>query len=265
MDSRNKFILSIGVNRLLLVMIKRVKNQIMKQVLSFVVAAVMVCSLTSCEKVVGDGPVIIETRNVREFSELEFGVPGELRFIESDNQELIIEAQRNIAEIIDTYVSGNELRIKVRDSKNIKTSEPIRITVKGPGVRSFSVNGSGTMTLDDITTTDNLRLKVNGSGKLIAENIEGSDLEARISGSGSIEVLEGSVDHEDVNISGSGNVNVLNVDAKKASTQTSGSGNIRLNVSDELDVRISGSGDVFYKGSPAVNVSISGSGRLIKL
>lgn len=216
----------------------------MKYFISFATAVIVICSLSSCEKVVGDGPVITETRTVREFTELEFGVPGELEFIESEQQQIIIEAQRNIADVIQTYVSGNELRIKVKDSKIIRTSEPVRIIVQAPSVHSFAVSGPG---------------------KIIAGAVHGTELKARISGSGSIEVLEGSVDREEINISGSGNVDVVNVEARSASTQTSGSGNIRINATDELDVRISGSGDVYYKGSPIVDVSVSGSGRLVRL
>jgi hypothetical protein len=244
---------------------RHLKNKKMKYLIIIAIAAIALLSLASCEKVVGDGPLITETRTVREFTELEFGVPGELEFIESEEQHIIIEAQRNIADVIETYVTGNELRIKVKDSKTIRTSQPIRIIVKAPGVRGFSVSGSGTMTIDNIQHSEMTRLKLSGSGKIVAQKLESTNLEARISGSGRIEVLEGNVEHEDINISGSGNVDLLEVEAKKASTQTSGSGNIRINVSDELDVRISGSGDVFYKGSPVVNVSVSGSGRLIRL
>lgn len=237
----------------------------MKHLISFAIAASALLSLASCEKVVGDGPIITETRAVREFSELEFGVPGELEFIESDQQEITVEAQRNIAEVIETYVTGNELRIKVWDGKRIRTSEPVRIIVKAPAVHAFAVSGPGSMTIDSIQHSGTTRLRLSGSGKIIAQKLESASLEARISGSGSIEVWEGIVEHEDINISGSGDVDLVEVEATKASTQTSGSGNIRINVSDELDVRISGSGDVFYKGAPVVNVSVSGSGRLIRL
>jgi len=237
----------------------------MKLLIAFAIAVLVLFSLTSCEKVIGDGPVVTETRTVSEFTELEFGVPGELEFIESDEQEVIIEAQRNIADVIETYVTGNELRIKVKDSKRIRTSERIKITVKAPGVHSFAVSGEGSMTIDNIHSSEMSRLKLSGSGKIVAYKLESSGLEARISGSGSIEVMMGTVENEDINISGSGDINLVEVAATKASTQTSGSGNIRLNVSGELDVRISGSGDVYYKGTPKVNVSVSGSGRLIRL
>lgn len=237
----------------------------MKYLFVIAITAFVLLSITGCQKVVGDGPIVSETRVVREFTELEFGVPGELEFIESEHQEVVIEAQRNIADVIETYVTGNELRIKVRDGKNIRTSEPVRIVVKAPNVHSFAVSGSGIMRIDNIQQSHMVRLKLSGSGNMIAERLESANLEARISGSGRIEVLEGLVEHEDIAISGSGDVDLVAVEAKKASTQTSGSGNIRLNVSDELEVRISGSGDVFYKGSPVVNVSVSGSGRLVKL
>src|SRR6476620_9860046 len=174
----------------------------MKHLVLFAIAACVLLSLASCEKVVGDGPIVTETRSVRDFSELEFGVPGELRFVEADHPQIVIEAQRNIADVIETYVSGNELRIKVKDSKNIRPSETVRIIVQAPGVHAFAVSGSGTMTIDNISQSDLSRLKLCGSGKIVAKRLQSETLETRISGSGSIEVLGGSVDHEDVNISG---------------------------------------------------------------
>jgi hypothetical protein len=222
-------------------------------------------SFFSCRRIIGEGPVISETRSTREFSEIDFGVPADLTFIKSDETEIEIEAQRNIIDVIETYVSGDELNIKVRDGRNIHSHEQIRITIKAPSVSGFAVSGSGAMQIIGGVEGDHTKLHVSGSGKILADDINASSLEARISGSGSIDILDGIADHLDLNISGSGDINLLPVLAKTATTQTSGSGNMHVNVSDNLDVHISGSGDVFYEGNPEVNVSVSGSGRLIKV
>lgn len=238
----------------------------MKKFTSFaVLAAILLFTLNSCTKVIGDGPVVTETRVVRDFSEIDFGVPGDMVFEESDDNEIEIQAQRNIIEVIETYISGDELKIRVRDGKNIRSSEDIRIVVRAKGIHSLALSGSGKLTVDQDFAPLHAKLRVSGSGKIQMKSINCNDLEARISGSGSIEVNDGVVDHEDISISGSGDVYLQPVIAKRATTQTSGSGNIRLHVTDEVDVRISGSGDVFYEGNPVVNVSVSGSGRLVKL
>lgn len=237
----------------------------MKRFYLWLTAGIVLMSLNSCEKVVGDGPIATETRTAPAFTEIEFEVPGDLVFIEDPEREIIIEAQQNIIDVIETYVSGNELNVKVKDNTNIKTSKRINITVKGPGVRSLKLSGSGNLTVPGTFSANDARLRISGSGTMMVNNLDAINLEASISGSGNIDVVEGVADNEDLNISGSGDMNLLGVSAKKVSTETSGSGTIKVNVSEELDTRISGSGDVYYKGAPAVNVSISGSGRIIKL
>lgn len=236
-----------------------------KKITIAILASVVFFSLGSCRRIIGEGPVVSETRSTREFSTIDFGVPADMTFIKSDVTEIEIEAQRNIIDVIETYVSGDELNIKVRDGRNIHSHEQIRITVKAPSVHGFAVSGSGALQITGGAEGDDVTLRVSGSGKILGDEIHASTLQAKISGSGSIDALAGSADHLDLTISGSGDINLLPVLAKTANTQTSGSGNMHVNVADNLDVHISGSGDVFYEGEPEVNVSISGSGRLIKV
>jgi hypothetical protein len=235
-----------------------------KKITIAIFASVILLSLGSCRRIIGEGPVVSETRSTRDFSAIEFGVPADMTYIKSDITEIEIEAQRNIIDVIETYVSGNELNIKVRDGRNIHSHEQIRITVKAPSVHGFAVSGSGALQIIGGIDGDDAKLRVSGSGKILADEINASNVEAKISGSGSIDALGGNADHLDLTISGSGDINLLPLIAKTANTQTSGSGNMHVNVTDDLDVHISGSGDVFYRGNPEVNVKISGSGRLIK-
>jgi hypothetical protein len=237
----------------------------MKKFTAIVLVATLVFGIQSCTKVIGDGPVVSETRVTREFSQIEFSVPGEMTYVESNEPEIEIKAQRNIIDVIETYVSGDELRIRVRHGKSIRSSEDIRIIVKGPGVRSLFLSGSGRLTVNEDFNPDDANLFVSGSGRIRLKSLNSESLEAHVSGSGSIEIEHGSVERESIAVSGSGDVRVQPVVARRASTHTSGSGNIYLHATEELEVRISGSGDVFYEGTPRTNVSVSGSGRLVKL
>lgn len=237
----------------------------MKRIYLMLMIGTAFISLNSCKKVTGDGPIVSEERTVSNFSEIEFEVPGDIIFIDAPEREITIAAQRNIINVIETYVTGNELKVKVRDNTNIGTTKGITITVKGPGVRSLKLSGSGSLSVPGTFAADDAKLRISGSGTMMVSRIQALKLEARISGSGNIDVLEGTVENEDLNISGSGNLDLAGVTAKKASTQTSGSGTMKVNVTDELEVRISGSGDVYYLGSPTMDVDISGSGKIRKL
>lgn len=237
----------------------------MKKLSIVLLIAAVAAGLQSCHKIVGEGPVITESRNAGNFTSIEYAVPADLSFIPSDHNEITIEAQQNIINVIETFVSGDELKIRVRNSVMLHSSERIRVTVKSATVSGLSVNGSGDLSIVPQFAPASLRLKVNGSGSIRAENINTGTLSANISGSGKIEINNGNADRADVAISGSGKVDMLGLRAATASTETSGSGTTRLHVKDQLDVRISGSGDVFYKGSPAVSTHISGSGSVIRL
>lgn len=237
----------------------------MKRIYLMLLAGVALLSFNSCKKVVGDGPVITETRTASTFNEIEFEVPGDVVYIDADEREIVIEAQRNIINVIETYVTGNELKVKIKENTNIGSSKGIHITVKGPGVRSLKLSGSGNLSVPGTFSASDAKLRIAGSGKMIVNKIQADYLDASISGSGNIDVLEGVADEEDLNISGSGNLDLVNVTARKAYTQTSGSGTMKVNVTDLLRTKISGSGDVFYRGTPDVNIEISGSGKIIKL
>ncbi len=241
------------------------KRLVLRNCLALLMLATVLFSLPSCRKVTGKGPVVKETRALGNFSEVSFEIGSELRFVPSDNHEVVIEAQRNIIEVIETNISENELRIKVRNGTSLRSNEDIRITVRGPAVSSFTVNGSGNLEASKISSPGEATIRVNGSGSVRIDEIDSDGLSVRISGSGKIRVLSGAVNNEEVSISGSGDVDLASVQARTASTETSGSGTIRLQVSDALNVKISGSGSVYYKGNPSVNTNISGSGTVVRL
>ncbi|MEP7258032.1 MAG: head GIN domain-containing protein [Flavitalea sp.] len=237
----------------------------MKKFSIIFLSALALISLNSCRKIVGEGPVVTESRNTSDFTGIHYSVPGQLVYEPGDVFSIKIDAQQNILNVIETYVSNHELRIKVRDNTIIRSGEDIRVTVTAPPVTALEVSGSGTIHVLQHYAPESVKLQVSGSGKILLNSLETGHVKTKISGSGQVQALNGSATHEDISISGSGQLDFLNVMAIKAVTHTSGSGTIKLGVSDELDTHISGSGTVYYKGEPIITSSISGSGRLVKL
>lgn len=216
----------------------------------------------SCKKVVGEGPVVTETRPVGNFSAIRLAVSGELYYTHSPDYQLTISAQQNILNVIETRIDNNELVIYFRDNVNVKSHEPIVVNVSGPMINGLTISGSGNIHADS-TETDNMKLAMSGSGNISLSKLSATSLTADISGSGNINVSSGMVNGEHLNISGSGGIDVRNLAAQNATTVTSGSGEMHVNVSKSLDVTISGSGSVYYSGTPVVNTHISGSGKVI--
>ena len=235
----------------------------MKNLIIVLLAVLGIGSFTSCEKVVGEGPVVTETRSVTGFKSVSVSISGKVNYKIDPVYKVEIQAQQNILDILQTNKVGNELVIKFQDGKRVKAHEEILVTIGAPFAEGINLSGSAEFNLVNSLSASNLNLRISGSGNINIVQAELTDkLTATISGSGNIAVSTGTVKNESFKISGSGNINAGNVMAEKATTMISGSGNIQVSPSQSLDATISGSGSVYYHGNPIITTHISGSGKV---
>lgn len=229
--------------------------------------AVLLCIVsTSCEKVVGKGPVVVEDRHTATFDGLVVEVPADAYFNQDSVFKVELHAQENILDEIETTVINNSLRIRFRHSNTrISSNEGITIYVSGPNVRSLAVDGSGYLQATAPITPANLSLQVEGSGSIRINNVTTTEINAGIEGSGSINVTSGTANVARARISGSGFMDLSGVMVKDADASISGSGNIKVFATETLKANISGSGTIFYKGTPTISTKVSGSGTVIHM
>lgn len=236
----------------------------MKKIALALLFAIIITGFYSCHKVVGYGPVITEKRATTHFTSINFGVPGDLYFTQDSMYKIEIQGQENIIREIQTYIVGDELKIRVNDHTHLRSGEDIRINITAPSVTGLTLSGSGNIRILQPYQTPAAKFVISGSGSLTITKLETAGIDAEVNGSGELFVLEGITKHEDLDISGSGRIDLAGVVAKTARTEIKGSGSMKLHVSDELSNKISGSGTVYYKGNPVVNTIISGSGRVVR-
>ncbi|MGV3657469.1 MAG: head GIN domain-containing protein [Chitinophagaceae bacterium] len=231
--------------------------------LSFALLAVMAVVFTACEKLVGEGPVRTETRNISNFKGVDLRMNAKVYFTQAPAYSVEVKAQDNILGYLITNVEGGNLVIRLRNDVRLGRHEDIIVNVSGPDLESLRISGSGDIRTPNLIDADNgLEMDISGSGNIEMVDLVAPELDANISGSGDISIETGVVPAEKLKISGSGNINLANVLARQVQTTTSGSGNTRVNASEQLKVTISGSGNVFYKGQPTIDLSVSGSGKL---
>lgn len=207
--------------------------------------------------------VVKETRDVRNFTKVSFGVSGNLYIKLGSEFRVEIEGDRRVLNEIATEVSGGRLIIKQENWRFNFKDERVTINITMPEIEGLSVSGSGRAEIMDAVNSDDLNLSVSGSGKLITRGMEVDDLSCRISGSGDI-LLEGNgtIDRATIAISGSGGFQGESIEIDHLKISISGSGNCYCKVGDSLDASISGSGNVTYLGDPRVNARVSGSGHV---
>src|SRR4051794_26498418 len=238
----------------------------MKQLKVLAFVALATVFLTSCDKtVVGEGPITTTDRAVTQFSVIDVSVPAEIYYYTGTEYKVQIQAQQNIANLIESNVSGSTLQLRFdRNNVNIK-SGGVRINVTSPNVNSIRISGSGNLYAPVRIEADHFQLSLSGSCGAEIDSLVANSFASSISGSGHIKVQQGSAHDVQVEISGSGNVDMLGVTAANVTTHSSGSGTIKVTATNKLDAHISGSGRVYYKGSPEISTEISGSGGVSKV
>jgi hypothetical protein len=205
-----------------------------------------------------------ETRNVKGFTKVSFGVSGDLFIKIGPEFGLTIEGDKSDLNEIETVVSGDRLVIKKENWRfSLRNDERVIITLTMPELEGVGVSGSGKAEIMDPVEADRLSLNVSGSGKLITDDLSVDNLDCGISGSGDIILGSGgSVDQGEISISGSGGFSGEGVEIDHLVVSISGSGNCRCKSGDSLDAHVSGSGNVTYIGNPKVNARVSGSGHV---
>jgi hypothetical protein len=238
----------------------------MKQLTFMLLSAIMSLIFLSCGKVVGEGPVVSETRNETGFNGVAISVPADVIYTQAPTYKVELRAQRNILDLIESPVVNGELRLRFKRNLNLRSFDRVLIYISSPDMYSLSMSGSRKIEVPGSIVTTRMRLAVSGSGDISVDSLISTDnIEAVISGSGDITVRKGSSVRANVLVSGSGTANMEGVVTNDVDANISGSGSVRVNALQTLNARISGSGNVYYRGTPSITSDVSGSGKLIRL
>jgi len=204
-----------------------------------------------------------ETRNLKGFSRISFGISGDLTIKIGPEFSVVLEGNRNDIDNIVTDISDGRLMIK-QESWRFNQREKVNVFITMPQLEGLGVSGSGKAEiLDPVRDADELNLSVSGSGKLVTAELVVDELQCNISGSGDILIGSGgNADRAEISISGSGGYRGEDFEIDNLNISVSGSGSCYCKVGDSLEARISGSGNITYTGDPKIDAHVSGSGRV---
>ena len=177
-----------------------------------------------------------------------------------------VEASEEAFQQMTVYVKDSELRIRPTVKKPKMSFKEIKVFVTSPTIKSIEIAGSGVFAASNkINVTDDLRMEIAGSGKMLLADVTCKDSNMEIAGSGNIEV--GNIAARDVRaeIAGSGDINLATMTCNKFHIEIAGSGNVTSDniTSDDVHAEIAGSGDVTLKGKVKHHTKdIAGSGKV---
>jgi hypothetical protein len=186
----------------------------------------------------GSGKRELQKRNVAQFSSISAEGAFTIEVTCQKDPSLEVEGDDNVLEFVTADVSGNVLRLK--NTKNYSTNEPVKFRISVPNLEGFSVNGAGRIEIKNMNN-DKFEIDTNGAPNIVV--------------SGNTKVI-------DVGANGAGKIDAHNLHASRGVVDSKGVATVDLDVADQLDVTISGPAKVTYKGDPVVNKTIHGPGKI---
>jgi hypothetical protein len=238
----------------------------MKNLLVLLFAFTAVGGYAQQEKIIGNGNLQKETRDVRSFTGVLVSVNVNVNLSYGDQKDITVEADENVLPYIETTVENGNLIVKTRNKVSINSKHKIVVHASMKQVERLRVSGSGNITGNgDFSNDSRTDIGVSGSGNINVGMNSFNETKINISGSGNVTLKGKSTNNIDATISGSGNIDCAEVACNDVFAHVSGSGNIKVHANKSIDAKVSGSGNIYYKGSATnINLKSSGSGKIIK-
>lgn len=209
-------------------------------VVLLMVGAVAGCSAATIDfdGVVGEGALTSETRDVPTFHGVEAGGGVHVNVSIGEAQSVVLEAQRNILDILETEVTDGVLVIRATDSYN--ATRQVTATIVVGELTTMNLSGGAEGSIDGVMA-DALALELSGGAKLSASG-HVSDLTLNASGGAEADLAEMHVASAEVDLSGGGRANLA--DAESVHGSASGRSTVRVGEGTTVDVETSGGSQI---------------------
>ncbi len=174
----------------------------------------------------GNSHIINDIRGVDNFSSIELSCPADVIYKVAECSTMKIEGPSNVLPLLCTIVKNNVLYIDIEQPVNLVG--PLKLEISSPMLLEVTVNGSGSMSL---------------------QNVESSSFNATLNGSGNIDI-QGNIQKINIDIQGSGNVKAYKTCVNSAHISVVGSGNAKMYVTNTVQAKVVGPGCIKVKGNP---------------
>lgn len=201
-----------------------------------------------------------ERIDVDPFNAVAISVPAEVYLEQGSEHSVVIDADEGILEEISIEVKNDRLVIKPREY-GASIDGDILINITSPEYEMVALAGSGSLFARNRVESEELTLKLSGSGQMEFDDLRSEETEAKVAGSGMLKIA-GNAEEFEVSLAGSGMIEAFDFEVSEFDGKISGSGGCNVFVTGELEVSIAGSGQVIYKGNPEVGSSVAGSGKV---
>lgn len=191
-----------------------------------------------------------EVREVSSFSKISI----------RDNAKVIIDGFGTQRVQVESDAPLQNLRTKTEGSTLVISGPAAKLHITMEKLEGVEISGFGSVTSDSVVTGQNLRIDINGNGKInLPVNVD--NLQAGISGFGKVS-LSGEAKRAEINVNGNGKIQADNLKVGSCEANISGVAKCVMDVTNQLVLSISGTGSFYYKTTPPkLETHISGIGK----
>jgi len=212
----------------------------------------------------GSGKVVEETRAVSGVTGVELATLGTLNIKVGDTESLLIKAEDNLMEHIETEVIGGKLRIGTPDNVNLDPKRSVKYTLTVTSLDTIVISSSGDIQAPDLEA-GKFSITIRSSGNLEMGVLNADTLEVDISSSGNLDIGGGQVKTQNITINGSGKYKAKDLESEDAEVNINSSGSATIWVLDSLKANLGSSGDLRFRGNPTLDATANSSGKVIKI
>jgi hypothetical protein len=211
--------------------------------------------------VVGSGKEASVARKVGPFTTLRLESSVDVDAHPGANPGVVVHADDNIEPMVETFVEGDALVVRLRKGSSFRTNKKVFVEVEFAGLTATQQHGSGDLHISAVKGAK-LDSSIAGSGDLQIDDAQLGSFALSIRGSGDVKIA-GHADDARYKIDGSGDIAAASFVARRVEVSIAGSGDANVNATEAIDARVAGSGDVTYSGHPHdVSRSVAGSGSV---
>lgn len=209
----------------------------------------------------GDGNVVKKERSISSFDGIDVGGAFNVFLTQGETEKLVVEADENLHEFIETEVRGSTLKIKTTEDINSSTKLNIYITFKD--LKDLDVSGACDLIGENKFKLGDLDLDCSGASEMELK-LSAGNINMDCSGASNAE-LYGSAQSLNLDLSGASKLNAIDLEVASCDADVSGASHGKIFVTEELSVEVSGAASLKYKGEPRIKEhDVSGAGSLKK-
>lgn len=202
-----------------------------------------------------------ETRALNSFKGVKVGEAIDVYLKKGDKESAKVEVTGVSASDVLTEVSGNSLRVHMRDG-NYKNHRTVKVYVTYVSLDRISSSSAANVFSEGTIKATSMDISASSAASVeISLNAESVTLDVSSAGDATI---EGKAKSLTVEASSAGSVDAYNFECEDVDVSVSSAGSAKISVSNHLDAHASSGGSVRYRGSPTKTNTNASSGGSVK-